>query len=148
MKDGCEFCENRFEHTRIKEYQNWQIQLFLNQYYPGRCLIKLKDHKVDLTELSPEERDELFEKVLPELKNAVDELFNPDLYNHATLGNDCRHFHLHFIPRYREKRELNGEIFRDQNWNSDYKPYPKDFEISEETFEKIKQDISAEISGN
>jgi diadenosine tetraphosphate (Ap4A) HIT family hydrolase len=73
----CEFCENWFENTRIKEYQNWQISLYLNQYYLGRCLIKLKDHKVDLTELSSEERDELFEKVLPELKNAVDELFNP-----------------------------------------------------------------------
>ena len=146
MKNNCEFCNDKFSNTVIEEYNNWKIQLFLNQYYIGRCIIKLKRHAVDLTELKIEERKELFEKVLPELKQAVDSLFSPDLYNHATLGNDCRHFHLHFIPRYREERIFDGEKFEDENWNSNYTPYPTDFEVSEETYNKIKKRIREELT--
>ncbi len=145
MKDDCEFCRDEFSHTTVKEYENWKVQLFLNQYYLGRCLIKLKKHKVDLTELSQDERNELFEKVLPEVQGAIDSLFEPDLYNQATLGNDCRHFHLHVIPRYEDKREFNGEVFRDQNWNSNYTPYPRDFEIKDESFKKLQDKISEKL---
>ena len=144
-EEECEFCNNEFEHTVIKEYENWKVQLFLNQCYLGRTLVKLKRHVVDLTELNREERSELFEKVLPKLKEATDNLFDPDLYNQATLGNDCRHFHLHVIPRYKDRRIFNGEEFKDENWNSDYKPYPKDFEIKQETVEKLKEKIGEEL---
>jgi len=41
---------------------------------------------------------------------------------------------------------VNGETFRDQNWNSDYKPYPQNFEIEKETFRNIKNRIRDEIS--
>jgi diadenosine tetraphosphate (Ap4A) HIT family hydrolase len=146
MKEDCEFCQDKFSETLIKEYSKWDIQLFLNQYYLGRCLIKLKRHAVDITELEEKERKELFENVLPELKEALDNLFSPDLYNHATLGNDCRHFHIHFIPRYKEERIFNGEKFKDENWNSNYSPYPDNFEISEGTFDKIRKSIRKQIS--
>lgn len=103
-REKCEFCHSQFSDTVIKEYQHWELQLFQDQYYLGRSLIKLKRHAVDLTELDEKERQELFDEVLPELKNSLDTLFEPDLYNQATLGNDCRHFHLHIIPRYRAER--------------------------------------------
>jgi len=145
MKQDCEFCQNEFSHTVIKDYDKWQIQIFLDQCYLGRTLVKLKRHAVDLTELRQEERSELFETVLPELKEATDNLFDPDLYNQATLGNDCRHFHLHLIPRYKDSKKFNGETFRDENWNSDYKPYPEDFELSEETLNRIREELIEEI---
>ena len=145
MKENCEFCKNEFNHTVIKDYENWQLQLFMNQYYLGRCLIKLKDHKIDITELNQDERSELFEIVLPELKDSIDNLFNPSLYNHATLGNDCRHFHLHFIPRYQSERKFNGKRFVDENYNTHYKPYPAEFKVSNTTFEKLKEKIGEEI---
>jgi diadenosine tetraphosphate (Ap4A) HIT family hydrolase len=139
--EGCEFCEEKFSDTVIKEYDHWQVQLFLNQYYLGRCLVKLKRHAVDLTELREEERKELFDKILPNLKRATDELSDPDLYNYASLRNDCRHFHLNFIPRYESERSFNGEKFRDENWNSHYKPYPSDFKIKDSTFKEIKENL-------
>lgn len=141
----CEFCRGEFEHTVIKKYDNWTLQLFLNQYYLGRCLVKLDRHTVDLTGLREEERRELFENVLPSLKAAIDETFSPDLYNYSSLGNDCRHLHLHVIPRYRDERKFNKTVFRDENWNSHYTPYPKDFEVTDATFEKIKSEIQQQL---
>lgn len=143
--EDCEFCTNKFSNTVLKDYQNWEIQLFLNQHYLGRTLIKLKRHAVDLTDLEKEEREELFEEILPKLKQATDKLFNPDLYNHATLGNDCRHFHLHFIPRYKSERIFNGEKFKDKNWNREYNLPPTEQQISEETFEKLENKMSVEL---
>lgn len=139
--ERCEFCREEFSHTTVKEYENWELQLFTNQYYLGRCLIKLNRHIVDLCNLKEEERAELFEKILPALKQAVDHLFDPDIYNYASLGNDCRHFHMHFIPRYGSPREFDGIKFKDENWNSHYKPYPKDFEIPEKTYKKLKKEV-------
>ncbi len=141
QKEGCEFCNAEFEHTVIKEYENWTAQLFLNQYYPGRCLIKLKRHIVDFFELKESERSELFEEVVPELKDALNNIFEPDLYNYASLGNDCRHLHLHLIPRYRSKRSFEYQDFEDENWNSNFTPYPIDFEIPDQTFERIRTEI-------
>lgn len=146
QQSDCEFCRGKFSETVIKEYNKWEVQLFLNQYYLGRSIVKLKRHAVDITDLEKEERNELFEDILPELENAMDRLFEPDLYNHATLGNDCRHFHLHFIPRYSSKREFNGEVFKDENWNKDYRSTPTGQDITDETFEKIENSIQEELT--
>jgi len=145
MVEKCRFCESEFEHTVIREYENWVLQLHMNQYYLGRCLIKLKRHAIDVIELEAGEREELFEEILPELKNAADNLFSPDLYNYSSLGNSVRHLHFHFIPRYSSKREFDNQVFLDENWNSHYKPYPKGFEIENKTFEKLKSSIASEI---
>lgn len=122
----------------MKQYDNWELDLFTNQFYPGRSLVKYRDHKTDLNEIDAESRQELFEKVLPDIKNALDSIFSPDLYNYASLGNDCRHLHIHIIPRYKEDREFEGVEFSDENWNSHYMPYDTEFEIPEQVFEKIK----------
>ena len=145
MEKDCEFCNNKFEDTAIKDYDNWQVQLFTNQYYLGRSLIKLKRHAVDITEMKSEERKELFEKIIPELKNTLDQLYEPDLYNYSSLGNDCRHLHFHIIPRYKKERIVNSEKFKDENWNSHYKGYPKNPEIKQETFKNIKKTIKEKI---
>ena len=140
----CEFCQQKFSDTVMKEYDYWELQLFTDQSYIGRSLVKLKRHAVDLTGLRPEEREEFFEQVLPEIEDALDEAFDPDLYNQATLGNDCRHFHFHIIPRYSSERNFAGEKFVDENWNSHYKD-SSDRDTSKEVFNKIMHKIQQEI---
>ena len=140
----CEFCQQKFSDTVIKEYQHWELQLFTDQSYLGRSLVKLKRHAVDLEELRSNEREEFFEKVLPELENALDEAFNPDLYNQATLGNDCRHFHFHVVPRYSSERNLAGEKFMDENWGHHYKD-SSDNNTSKEVFNEIMHTVQKEI---
>jgi diadenosine tetraphosphate (Ap4A) HIT family hydrolase len=144
-QENCEFCDKKFSETALKEYTDWEVQLFLNQYHLGRSLIKLKRHAVDLTELKEDERKELFEKVLPELEDTLNKLFQPDLYNQATLGNDCRHLHIHVIPRYSSERTFNGQTFRDENWNEDYRPHPDTIDIPDATFEKMEEKIASEL---
>ena len=140
----CEFCQQKFSDTVIEEYRHWELQLFTDQNYLGRSLVKLKRHAVDLTDLRPEERKEFFEKVLPELEDVLDQVFGPDLYNQATLGNDCRHFHFHVIPRYSSERNFAGERFVDENWNSHYKDTAEN-DTSKEVFNSIKNRLKQEI---
>ena len=144
----CEFCNEEFEDTVDKKYESWTVQLFLNQYYPGRCLIKLNRHIVDFFKLEEAERAELFEKVMPELKQVLNDIFDPDLYNYASLGNDCRHLHIHVIPRYSSEIVFRGVRFEDENWNSHYTPYPTDFEVSDKIFGEMKSEISTKLNEN
>ena len=140
----CEFCCGEFDNTVIKAYDCWTVQLFLDQKYLGRSLIKLNRHEVDFFDINKHEREELSGKVVPQLKKALDDLFGPDLYNYASLGNDCRHLHLHIIPRYRDSREFRGVKFEDNNWNHHYKT-EQTFEPNEQVFNSIKNSVSEEI---
>lgn len=148
MKDeeeSCEFCREKFDHTIIKEYNNWTLQLFLDQQYLARTLIKLDRHIVDFFNIKEEERKELFQIIVPEVKTALNQLFDPDLYNYASLGNDCRHLHLHLIPRYSSEREFMGQKFVDQDWNSHYKNDRKSEELTQEIFQELKTEIKQEL---
>lgn len=113
----------------------------MNQYYLGRCLVKLNRHAEDLFDLDREERQELFEKIMPDLRKAIDESFRPEMYNYASLGNEVRHLHLHLIPRYKEERNFEGHEFRDERFGSHYKPYPRDFDIPDRLFDRIRHEI-------
>jgi diadenosine tetraphosphate (Ap4A) HIT family hydrolase len=70
---SCPFCENQFKETCIKDYEYWSLQLFNDdQYYIGRSVAVLKDrHIVDINELEKQERNELFEKVLPDIRSSL-----------------------------------------------------------------------------
>ena len=143
MKNDCLFCDgpDGIEEDLVKRYKNWTVFVNLNQQYLGRCIVKLNRHIVDFFEIIEAERKELFETVIPELKGALERSFEPDLFNYASLGNCVRHLHLHVIPRYKDERKFRGVVFRDRNWNSNYKPYNKNFEISEE----LRHSIAAEL---
>lgn len=143
-RSECEFCSGEFEHTAIKEYGQWTVQLFLDQKYLGRTLVKLNRHEVDFFNIEDDERNKLFSKVIPDLKNALDRLFEPDLYNYASLGNDCRHLHIHIIPRYKSSREFQGLEFKDDNWNQHYITDER-FMPEEKLFKQIRDSIKEEF---
>lgn len=125
--DNCIFCQNQFSDYSIKKYKNWDLQLFRDdQYYIGRCAIVLQNrHIEDFAKLNVREREELFETVFPEIRNSLDEIFDPDLYNYTSLGNDCRHLHIHMIPRYKNIVMFEGKEFEDEFWD---KTYAQDYE--------------------
>ncbi|MFB6217290.1 MAG: HIT family protein [Candidatus Aenigmatarchaeota archaeon] len=146
MSEGCLFCREPegIREDMIKRYEHWDLFLNRKQHYLGRSIVKLKRHVEDLFKITGEERKELFEVVVPETKNAIDSCFEPDLYNYASLGNSVRHLHLHVIPRYRDEREFDGVIFRDERWGHNYKPYPE-FDITEDTKDSILDVLREEI---
>jgi len=135
-----------YEKWLIKDYEHWGIYLHGNQYYLGRCYIWAKRENVlDFFDMNQEEQEEYF-NIGRELKNALNNLFNPDLYNYATLANVSPHLHTHIIPRYKFQREMFGALFVDGRWGKNYAPYDKDFKIPEDTLIKIKDLISEELS--
>lgn len=105
----------------IKEYKHWAVYIHENQGYLGRCVVWCKrENALDLTEATSDEQQELF-VVLNDLKKALEKTFKPDWLNYSFLGNETRHLHGHFIPRYAKSQEFMDISFEDKLWGHNYK---------------------------
>lgn len=103
-----------FSKYLIKDYKYWAVNIHRNQGFLGRCVVLCKrENALDLTDATKEEQEELF-LILRALRSAVAEIFQPDWFNYAFLGNEFRHLHCHFIPRYAKPKEFMGVIFADK----------------------------------
>lgn len=144
---NCVFCQNEFSEYSIKNYENWDLQLFRDdQYYIGRCAIVFQNrHIEDITELNNEERDELFDTVIPELQESLGKMFDPDLYNYTSLGNDCRHLHIHIIPRYKNTVMFDGEEFEDEFWNETYAQDYQSIKLDDNKYTKLINQINKNL---
>jgi len=136
--------KDKFEKFKIKDYRHWSVYIHENQGYLGRCVVwcKRKD-AADLTEAGPGEREELF-RVLKDLGTAVNRVFAADWFNYAFLGNDKRHLHGHFIPRYASPRKFAGVTFQDDRWGHNYKTDHR-FKISAKLLDRIRLEIRAAL---
>ncbi len=131
---------DKFIKLKVREYRYWSVYLHQYQNYLGRCVIWCKrENAFDLAEATEEEIKELL-FIIGKLKIAVKDTFCADWFNYSFLGNEVRHLHCHFIPRYSSGREFCGIMFKDSRWGRNYKT-DKNFVISEESFEDIKQKI-------
>ena len=134
-----------FEGLLIQEAEFWKIYFHQNQQYLGRCYLWAKrDGLIDLFDTSRLEREELFE-LGRNLKKTLNTLFQPDLFNYASLGNVSTHLHLHVIPRYKEPKVLGGRVFRDERWGKNYAPYNQKFRVQEQVLQRIKVAIIDEL---
>jgi diadenosine tetraphosphate (Ap4A) HIT family hydrolase len=107
----------------IKDYRHWSLHLNPDQCLLGRlCLVARREDAVDFLDMTAGEREELFRAGL-EARRALAGLFRPDLFNYASLGNVCRHLHVHLVPRYREARTCLGLDFVDSRWGGPYDPH-------------------------
>jgi diadenosine tetraphosphate (Ap4A) HIT family hydrolase len=112
--------EKDYSQFLIKEYKYWLVNIHENQGYLGRCVVWCKrSDALDLTDATKEEQEELFE-ILKKLRKALRDLFQPNWFNYAFLGNETRHLHCHFIPRYAKPRVLMGILFEDKLYGHNY----------------------------
>ena len=133
-----------FSKYKIKDYKYWSIFLHQNQGYLGRCVVWCnREDALDLIDVTPEEQQELF-IILKELGDAIKKVFRPDWLNYAFLGNETRHLHGHFIPRYAKPTEFEGIAFEDKLWGHNYKT-DHAFICPAEVFEKIKLRIKESL---
>jgi len=126
-----------FSKYKIKEYKYWEVFIHKNQSYLGRCVVWCKrGNALDLTDATKEEREELF-LILQELREALIKTFQSDWFNYSFLGNNIRHLHCHFIPRYAKSKIFEGIKFEDKlfghNWKTDHH-----FIIPRAVLDKIK----------
>lgn len=94
----------------------WGVALYRNQTYLGRSMVYLRSRSIDdPLGLTAEERDELWEVVLPALTGAIRAAFGPDRINYAHLANRTNHVHWHVVPRYEAdpERSFAGHQFYD-----------------------------------
>lgn len=142
MNRDCTFCRGDFSEESITEYNNWDLQLFRDdQYYLGRTAVVFKNHVVDIADVASDEREELFETVIPELQLSLDTICAPDLYNYAKIGNDCRHLHLQIVPRYKTARHFDGRKFEDEYWNQTYSQEYERVILDEDRRGKLRKTI-------
>lgn len=137
-----------YERFRIQDYTRWSVYLHANQYFLGRTYAWAKrEDVVDLMDATEDEQKELF-IVGRAIKNALAQLFQPDLMNYAALANEARHLHIHFIPRYASPRTFDGIQFIDERWGKNYAPYNYDFKTPEITLMKIRDLIREKLITN
>lgn len=135
---------DKYEKFKIKDYRYWGIYIHENQGYLGRCVIWCKRKRAeDLAQATAKEREELF-GIIKELRAAVTESFGADWFNYSFLGNDKRHLHGHFIPRYATARRFGGVTFRDERWGHNYRT-DHAFHVPDELVDKIREKIKAAV---
>lgn len=137
--------EKDFSQNKVKDYNYWEVFVHENQSYLGRCVIWCKrNNALDLTDATIEEREELF-AILRELRKAIQDAFQPDWFNYSFLGNEMRHLHCHFVPRYQNERVFGNVTFRDERWGRNWQ-IDHNFLTSETLREQIKLKIQKALN--
>lgn len=146
MQKQCSVCldPNPYAQWDIKDYSFWKVGLHPNQYYLGRSVVLLKRHTEDLFQITDTERNELFE-IGRILRDVLIKTFGADMINYSSLGNEERHLHVHFIPRYSHPVMFDNVTFIDERWGKNPSPYNKDFTIEKQTKEKIRDAIRSRL---
>ena len=105
----------------IKDYKYWSVSVHQNQGYLGRCIVWCKrEDALDLADATEDEQKELI-SILSQLREVTKRAFQADWFNYAFLGNETRHLHGHFVPRYSSLRKFEGATFVDERWGHNYK---------------------------
>jgi len=132
MKEEAIHDDSYYEQFVIKQYKHWTLQLEEKQRYLGQAVawLEREGDMQRLSSLTGSERDELWEKVLPDYEAALQNLWRPDHLNYAWLGNFFHmhkgHGHLHLIPRYENPRTFEDREFIDNRWGQNYVPYSQE----------------------
>ncbi len=134
-----------YNDLKIKEYKLWTLYLNEYQCYLGRvCLVAKREDAKDFIDITEDEREEFF-YIAKKVNIALKKLFEPDLMNYAALGNNYSHLHVHLIPRYEKERIFNGIKFEDKRWGLNYAPYDREFKLTLEELNVIKDALSSNI---
>ena len=110
------------------------LYLFRDQKNRGRCVLKLNDHKTDLSQLSDDEYG-LFTRELRAVARALTALFHPDKINYAIYGDLVPHLHVHIVPKRKDGPQW-GSPFSDS--------VPKKI-LSDEEYEGLVSSIREEV---
>ncbi len=133
-----------FEQLTILREPLWHVTLG-DQRYLGRIAIVLnREASIDWLDLSAAELAAL-QAIGQRMRAALDALFQPDIYNHATLRNAWAQQHWHLIPRYKTPRQFAGHDFIDPRWGRNpFGPEP-DLELPEAVLLHIRDALKSKI---
>lgn len=110
------------------------VYLNRNQKFPGRCVVKFKDHKTEYFQLTKEERDGYFEEVAATAR-AIFALYHPDKINYATFGDLVPHVHIHIVPKYQGGAD----------WGSPFDDTQGGVQLEEQEYRQKAEELKHEI---
>lgn len=116
MTINCFYCEDGEKRRSLMiEICSLSVStLYLNrdQKHRGRCVLKFKDHKTDLSALTQDENTAFFSD-LKKVSQALNELFHPGKINYAIYGDLVPHLHVHIVPKYENGLQWGGPFADD-----------------------------------
>ena len=110
----CIFCKIvKGEIPSYKLYEDDNVMAFLdvNPYNPGHTLIIPKSHTLDINSISDDELGKIM-KVARIIANKLTDKLGCDgftLIQNNGFVQEVKHFHLHVIPKYKNKFEMDIE---------------------------------------
>jgi len=125
---GCALCEEALPKRNglLLETSHWCVLVHRNQAYLGRCTVILKRHCESLSELNPDECQNL-RSVVSQLESLFRDCFRASPFNWTCLMNagyrvdpPVPHVHLHFRPRYSKPPHFSGMVFEDSEFGDHY----------------------------
>ncbi len=134
-----------YPEALVKEYSNWIVLCASRQATLGSLLLVCKDKVTAFSKISDASFAEL-PKVIREIENNLQKLFQNDKINYLMLMMANPEVHFGIIPRYTQEREFAGVTFRDNGWPS--KP-DTDFthEISDKVFAELVSTLRTAFEG-
>lgn len=150
MTIKCEYCKISGGYgDLIYQTDYWMVFLAPSQRYLGTCVVALKRHCKNLSELENNEWAD-FAAIVGKLEDALDKSFTPDLYNWSCFKNATfrdenpnPEVHWHFIPRYRKEVKFMDTVFEDPDFGHIPQPVEKKVSnnIMNEIMTKIKENL-------
>jgi len=122
---------------------SWNVVVAWDQWFLGRCIVYLTTRLTDdLMSLTPKEKTDLWEDIVPRLTQAQKKAFGCDRINYAHLANTVKHVHWHIVPRYEvnPEREFDGEKFIDTQVGHHYAHNPDKF-LPPEKLNRIAEEL-------
>ncbi len=115
----CIFCKIvKGEIPSYKVYEDEKILAFLdiNPNSPGHTLIVPKGHTTDLMSISSETLLYAMEKAKKIANILVDKLDADGftLIQNNGIAQDIKHFHLHIIPKYKRKKNMDVKLVHEK----------------------------------
>jgi diadenosine tetraphosphate (Ap4A) HIT family hydrolase len=139
------------EHMKnniLFETEYWRAILADNQYGLGRGILDIKRDVGSLRDLNSEEWNDLH-AIMKKIEHALIKAFGAEMFNWSCLMNHAYkreikkphpHVHFHFRGRYKNPVEFAGVTFNDEEFGAHYN-LNKDTRVSQEVFDKIKEEI-------
>lgn len=139
----CILCERVKEKDKsshfVHEFKHSLLFVGEHQFFPGYCVLYLKNHQTDLALLPESVQQEFFAEVM-QSANAIKKIFKPMKLNYSCLGNVVDHIHYHIFPR--QSDELN-KLTKKDPWANDH--LFSNFQTTEANASKIASCLRVEL---
>ncbi len=137
----------KYDRYLIREFPLWRLYLHQNQCYPGRMYVAAYRDFIQKTQMTLEEREELF-MIECLTERAISHLTMASHFNYFWGANEWHHAHSHIIPRYRQPFTLMGHTFTDKSWGHNYAPYQNPYPLDPEIFQMILHNLRRNLQPN